>query len=82
MKLYEDNKVKENDKSGPFVLTLELSWHLSLKVFVCWVPRLCNMTSHSLAKWSLTCNFFGSFDFDNSPPSFVSIIQGEVCLPV
>ena len=82
MKLYEDNKVKENEESSPFVLTLKLSCHLLFKVFVCCVPSLCNMASHSLAKWSLVCNFFGSFDFDNSPPSFVSIIQGEVCLPV
>ena len=53
----------------------------SPKVSVCWVPRLCNMAPHALAKWSLTCNFFGSFDVGNNLPSFVSIIQGEACLP-
>ena len=53
----------------------------SPKIYVCWVPKLCNVASHSLAKWSLACNFFGSFDFGNNPPSFVSIIQGEACLP-
>ena len=40
------------------------------------------MAPHSLAKWSLACNFFGSFDVGNNPPSFVSIIQGEACLLV
>ena len=54
----------------------------SSKVSVCWVSRLCNMAPHSLAKWSLACKFFGSFDVGNSPPAFVSVIQGEACLPV
>ena len=40
------------------------------------------MAPHSPAKWSLGCNFFGSFDVGNSPPSIVSVIQGEACLPV
>ena len=31
-------------------------------VSILWVPRLANMAAHSLAKWSLACNFFGSFD--------------------
>ena len=31
-------------------------------VSVLCVPKLANMAAHSLAKWSLTCNFFGSFD--------------------
>ena len=31
-------------------------------VSVFWVPRLANMAAHSLAKWSLTCKFFGYFD--------------------
>lgn len=46
----------------------------SPKVFVCWVPRLCNVASHSLAKWCLACKFFGSFDFGNVPPYFVYAI--------
>ena len=40
------------------------------------------MAPHSLAKWSLACNFFGSLDVGNSPLSIVSVIQGEACLPV
>ena len=32
-------------------------------VSIFWVPRLANMAAHSLAKWSLACNFFGSFDW-------------------
>ena len=54
----------------------------SSKVSVCWVPRLYNMAPHSLAKWSLACKFFGSFDVGNSPHAFVSVIQGEARLPV
>ena len=46
----------------------------SPKVSVCSVLRLCSVASHSLAKWSLACNFFGSFHFGKNPPSFVSII--------
>ena len=38
------------------------------------------MAPHSLAKWSLAYNFFGSFDVSNSPLSFISVIQGEACL--
>ena len=40
------------------------------------------MAPHSLAKWSLACKFFGSFDVGNNPHAFVSVIQGEACLPV
>ena len=40
------------------------------------------MAPHSLAKWSLACKFFGSFDVGNNPHAFVSVIQGVVCLPV
>ena len=36
-------------------------------VSVFWVPRLANMAAHSLAKWSLVCNFFGSFDLGSCP---------------
>ena len=46
-------------------------------VSVFWVPRLANMAAHSLAKWSLTCNFFGSFDWDSCPPCFASVIRKE-----
>ena len=38
------------------------------------------MAPHSLANWSLACNFFGSFDVGNNPLSFISVIQGEACL--
>ena len=54
----------------------------SSTVSICWVPRLCNMAPHSLAKWSLVCKFFGSFDVGNSPPTFVFVIQGKACLLV
>ena len=40
------------------------------------------MGPHSLAKLSLVCKFFGSFDVGNSPHAFVSVIQGEARLPV
>ncbi|KAM4069631.1 hypothetical protein ACB094_12G104000 [Castanea mollissima] len=30
-------------------------------VFVSWVRRLANMRAHSLAKWSLSCNYFWFF---------------------
>ena len=29
--------------------------------FMSWVPRHANMAAHTLAKWYLSCNFFGSF---------------------
>ena len=54
----------------------------SSKVSICWVPKLCNIAPHSLEKWSLACNFFGSFDVANNPLSFVSVIHGEACLPM
>ena len=67
-------------------LCSELRLPLSVldKVFVKWVPRLCNTAAHTLAKWSLSCNFFGPFDFGNCPACFSSIIlevqEGVVAL--
>nr|XP_023915582.1 uncharacterized protein LOC112027145 [Quercus suber] len=46
-------------------------------VFVSWVPRLANMAAHHLAKWSLACNLFGSFDFSYCPPNFASVVWGD-----
>ena len=39
-------------------------------VVVRWVPRICNEAAHILAKWSLFCNFYGSFDVNFSPDYF------------
>ena len=39
-------------------------------VAVRWVPRICNEAAHILAKWSLFCNFYGSFEVSFSPNSF------------
>ena len=39
-------------------------------VAVRWVPRICNEATHILAKWSLFCNFYGSFDVSFSPDYF------------
>ena len=36
-------------------------------VSILWIPRLVNMAAHSLAKCSLACNFFGSFDWGSCP---------------
>ena len=44
---------------------------------VVWVPRLANMAAHSLAKWSLACNFFGSFDWGSCPLCFAFVIKKE-----
>ena len=49
---------------------------LSPKVSVCRLPSLFKVASNFLAKWSLTCNLFGSFDIGNSLPSFDSIVLG------
>ena len=64
-----------------------LSWHaVSSSIFffpnvsISWVPRLANMAAHSLAKWSLTCNFFGSFDWGSCPPYFASVVREEASL--
>ena len=60
-------------------LCSELRSFLSVldKVSVMWVPRQCNAAAHTLAKWSLSCNFFGPFDFGNCPTCFSSIILEE-----
>ena len=39
--------------------------------------RQCNFASHTLARWSLECNFFGYFNVGNSPSCFVSVVRGE-----
>ncbi|XP_023905690.1 uncharacterized protein LOC112017471 [Quercus suber] len=46
-------------------------------VAVRWVPRICNEAAHILAKWSLYCNFFGSFDISFSPDCFSSVVFRE-----
>ena len=46
-------------------------------VSIFWVPRLANMAAHSLAKWSLACNFFGFFDWGSCPLCFASVIKKE-----
>ena len=77
------NLLSDLEVAPPWRIKFNLQmFQSSTKVSVCWVPRLCNMAPHSLAKWSLACNFFGSFDVGNNPPSFVSVIQGEACLLV
>ena len=38
------------------------------------------MATYSLAKWPLTCNLFGSFDWSSYPPYFASIIKKEASL--
>ena len=46
-------------------------------VAVRWVPRICNEATHILAKWSLFCNFYGSFDVSFSPDCFFSAMLRE-----
>ena len=38
------------------------------------------MTTHSLAMWSLACNFFGSFGWGSWLPCFVSVVREEASL--
>ena len=48
-----------------------------------WVAREANVAAHVLAKWSLSNNYFGSFDVGLGPSCFVSIIRDEaLSLPV
>ncbi|XP_030963966.1 uncharacterized protein LOC115985138 [Quercus lobata] len=42
-----------------------------------WVAREANVAAHVLAKWSLSNNYFGSFDVGLGPPCFVSVIRAE-----
>ena len=42
-----------------------------------WVAREANVAAHVLAKWSLSNNYFGSFDVGLGPPCFVSVIRVE-----
>ena len=45
-------------------------------VVVIWVPRTCNEAAHILAKWSLFCNFYGSFDVNfNSDCFFLAVLR-------
>ena len=47
------------------------------------VAREANVAAHVLAKWSLSNNYFGSFDVGLGPPCFVSVIRAEaLSLPV
>ena len=46
-------------------------------VSVIWVFRLCNEVAYTLAKWCLSCNFFGSFGCGYSPDYLSSVILGE-----
>ena len=46
-------------------------------VIVRWMPRICNEAAHILAKWSLFCNFYGSFDVSFSPNCFSSVVLKE-----
>ena len=48
-----------------------------------WVAREANVAAHVLAKWSLSNNYFGSFDVGLGPPCFVSVIRAKaLSLPV
>ena len=40
------------------VMEIQILLSTLSNVFINWVPRLANMAAHSLAKWSLSCNFF------------------------
>ena len=46
-------------------------------VAVRWMPRICNEVAHILAKWSLICNFYGSFDVSFSPNCFSFAVLRE-----
>ena len=59
------------------VMEMQILLSTSSYVFVSWVPKLANMATHSLAKWSLSCNFFGSFDIGCCSPCFDFVVWGE-----
>ena len=47
------------------------------------MAREANVATHVLAKWSLSNNYFGSFDVGLGPPCFVSVIRAKaLSLPV
>ncbi|XP_075663049.1 uncharacterized protein LOC142632554 [Castanea sativa] len=46
-------------------------------VIMSWVPRICNEAAHILAKWSLFCKFYGSFDVRFRPNYFSSVVLRE-----
>ena len=60
------------------VMEMQVLLYALSNFFVSWVPRLANMAAHSLAKWSLSCNVFGSFDIGCCPPIFASVVWDEV----
>ena len=72
--LLNDLAVPHIEGSSHRGLILGILLSVSDKFFVEWAPRLCNAAAHSLAKWSLSCNYFGLFDIGNSPACFSSII--------
>jgi len=41
---------------------------VSSNFYVLWVPRLANLSIHTLARWSLNSKVFGFFDLDSCPP--------------
>ncbi|XP_065629740.1 uncharacterized protein LOC136067578 [Quercus suber] len=60
-------------------LCVDLSSLLALhsNMFVSWIPRLCNQAAHILAKWCLSCNFFGSFGCGSCPNCLSSVVARE-----
>ena len=42
-----------------------------------WVAREANVAARVLAKWSLSNNYFGSFDVGLGPSCFVSVVRAE-----
>ncbi|XP_065618736.1 uncharacterized protein LOC112008563 [Quercus suber] len=59
------------------VMEMQVLLFDSSHVFVSWVTRSANMAAHLLAKWSLSCNLFGSFDLGRCPPIFASVVERD-----